>query len=86
MIDQHIDNTRRQLGELGSMAQQTEQMERHIMSIATERLTEIEGKMEAARVAAMSGDDEEKDYYTDMVEERGRLQQVIARAKQNLAA
>ena len=86
MIDQHVSNTRRQLGELGSMAQQTEQMERHIMSIATERLNEIESKMDAARADAMAGDDKAKDHYTDMVEERGRLQQVIARATQNLAA
>lgn len=77
----HIDNTRRQLGELGAMAKQTSDMERRILDIAERRLSEIERQISDARGAAMAGDDAAKDKYTDMIEERGRLNQVIARAK-----
>lgn len=85
-MEQHVADTRRQLGELGAMAQQTEDMERKILSIAEERLAGIEAKMDAARVDALSGDDDAKGRYTELVAERGRLQQVIARARQELAA
>lgn len=80
----HIDNTQRQLGELGAMAQQTEAMERRILSIAEGRLDEIEGQIPGARMSAMTGDDAAKDKYTGMIEERGRLNQVIARARNAL--
>ncbi|HEX7906774.1 MAG TPA: hypothetical protein VF534_01595 [Paraburkholderia sp.] len=77
----HIDGTRRQLGELGAMAQQTEAMERRILSIATQKLDQLQGQLESARVAAMTGDDDAKSKYADLVTERGRLQQVIANAR-----
>ncbi len=79
-MKQHIDNTRRQLGELGAMAHQTEAMERKILERAQHHLKQIEGAIDNARADAMAGDDEAKQRYTDMVEERGRLQQVIAQA------
>ena len=80
-MDKHMDKTRRNLGELAAMAQQTDAMERHILSIASERLTGIEKEIEPARASALGGDDAAKDRYMQMVEERGRLQQVIARAR-----
>lgn len=83
-MEHHIENTRRQLGELGAMAQQTEDMERRIMSIAQERLSGLEGQMDAARTAALAGGDEAKQHYSDLVMERGRLNQVIARSRQEL--
>lgn len=76
----HVENTRRQLGELGAMAKQTEDMERRILSLAEERLSGIEGQLSEARVAALTGDDAAKQRYTDLVDERGRLNQVIAQA------
>lgn len=79
---EHIENTRRQLGELGAMAAQTEAMERKILERAEARLAEVEGKIDAARAAAASKPSE----YMDLVEERGRLQHVIAQAQQVLAA
>ena len=79
-MKQHIENTRRQLGELGTMSAQTEAMERQILERAQKLLGDIEGKLDQARVDAMSGDDAAKAAYTGMVEERGRLQQVIAQA------
>lgn len=66
------------------MSKQTEDMERRIMSIAGTRLDEIQAKMASERVAAVTGDDEAKQRYADMVTERGRLQQVIATAREAL--
>lgn len=81
----HIDNTRRKLGELGAMSQQTEAMERKILARAEQLLSEVEGKVEDARVKAMTGSEADKDIYTDLVGERGRLQIVIANAKRVLS-
>lgn len=79
-MKQHIDNTRRQLGELGAMSAQTEAMERKILERAQHLLGDIEGKLDQARADALSGDDAAKAAYAGMVDERGRLQQVIAQA------
>lgn len=79
-MNPNTDQTRRQLGELGAMAQQTEDMERRILSIATERLDAMQGDLERARVEALTGDDGAKTRYSDMVTERGRLEQIIATA------
>jgi hypothetical protein len=83
-MNAHIENTRRQLGELGAMSRQTEAMERRILSIATERLDALQADLVRARSEAMAGDDEAKQRYTDMVTERGRLEQVIAAARAEL--
>lgn len=83
-MKQHIENTRRQLGELGAMAAQNEAMERKILARAEEQLTAVESKMDAARAKAMAGTDEDKADYTALVTERGHLHQVIAQAKQVL--
>lgn len=82
----HIENTRRQLGDLAAMAKQTEDMERKILSIAEKRLDEVGEKIEDARVAAVTGGDDAKARYTDLIEERGRLNQVIANARAALGA
>jgi len=80
-VKQQIETTRRQLGELGAMAAQNEAMERKILERAQDLLAEVEGKIDAARAEATAGEDAAKQRYTDMVDERGRLQQVIAQAK-----
>lgn len=78
----NIENTRRQLGELAAMAHQNEAMERQILERAEALLKEVEAKIEPARAASTSKPDE----YTDLIEERGRLHQVIAMARKNLSA
>ena len=83
-MKQYIENTRRQLGELGAMAAQNEAMERKILARAEEQLAAVEGKMDAARAKAMAGTDEDQAAYTELVTERGHLHQVIAQAKQVL--
>lgn len=82
-MKEHIETTRRQLGELGAMAAKTEAAERDILARAEKRLAEVEGKIDAARAAALSSDEAGQEY-TDLIEERGRLHQVIAQARQIL--
>lgn len=77
----HVETTRRQLGELGAMAKQCEDMERRILSLAERRLSEICAQIPDARAAAMAGGDKEKDRYADLIDERGRLNLVIARSR-----
>lgn len=85
-MKQNIENTRRQLGELAAMARQTEDMERKILAHAEELLSEVEQQISDARIAALSGDGEVKQRYMDLIEERGRLNQVIAASKAALPA
>lgn len=66
------------------MATQTEAMERKILARAEALLADIEGKINSTRSAAISNDDA-KQHYKGMIEERGRLQQVVAQARQVLA-
>lgn len=84
-MKQNIENIRRQLGELGVMAHQTEQAERKILARAEELLAEVERKIEDARKTVLANADTESQQYMDLIEERGRLHQVIANAKQVLA-
>jgi hypothetical protein len=87
MSDPHmlIELTRRHLGELGVMAHKTEQTERNILARAEQLLADIETKINTAQSHAMVGDNESNQDFTDMVEERERLQQVIERAQAILA-
>lgn len=76
-MKEHIETTRRQLGELGAMSHQTDAMERKILARAENLLSDVESRIENARASALT----EPRTYLDLVEERGRLQQVIATAK-----
>lgn len=77
----HIDNTRRQLGELASMSHQTQEAERKILAKAEEMLQQVMKDIPAAKGNSMLGDSER---YMHLIAERGRLQQVIATARKNL--
>lgn len=83
-MKQHIENTRRQLGELGAMAHQTEQAERKILARAEELLDDVQKKIEATRPLALVPGTKEAGEYQDLIMERGRLQHVIAQARQVL--
>lgn len=80
-MKQHIENTRRQLGELGAMAQQTEAMERQILKRAETMLSDVENKIHATRRLALVPGATEAEQYQELIMERGRLQMVIAQAK-----
>jgi chorismate mutase len=78
------DKVRGDLGELAAMANQTDAMERKILKMATDRLEAVEAQLEPARTAALAGDEKEVAKYQDLINERGTLHQVIAKAKENL--
>jgi len=80
-MDLTTHTTRRQLGELAAMQAQTDAMERRILSIAETKLDELEKKLADARTAAMTGGDQAKADYAEMIHERGRLNIVIANAR-----
>lgn len=80
-----IDTTRRQLGELGALAQRTQADERAILERALQRREEVEGARKAARAAAIAGDTDAEQEYADLVDERGRLDRVISNAQVLLA-
>lgn len=85
-MKQHIENTRRQLGELGAMARQTEEAERQILAHAQRMLTDVEQKIASTRRLALVPGAVEAQQYQELIMERGRLQQVITQAKAILVA
>lgn len=78
----HIDNTTKQLGELAAMSRQTQEAERRILERAETMLGEVERDLPAAAKVANDGGE---DHYMHLIAQRGRLQQVIAQARKNLA-
>ena len=83
-MNPHIEDTRRQLGELAAVAELTEATERKILARAEVLLADIEDKIKSEWAAGIANDKAQL-RYTDMLEERGRLLQVIAQARQVLA-
>lgn len=77
--NQHLDNTRRQLGELGALADKTEKAERDILERARKRHEEVASRIEELRPKVHT-DQAAADEYTDLVSERGTLERVIANA------
>ena len=85
MSQDHIDKTRAQLGELGAMSDQTQRAERQILERAEALLAEAEKRIEELRPQVVAGDAEASRAYQDAIEERGRLNIVIAQAQKNLS-
>jgi len=85
MNQDHIAKTRAQLGELGAMSDQTQRAERQILERAEVLLSEAERRIEALRPKAVAGDAEASRDYQEAIEERGRLNIVIAQAQKNLS-
>ena len=83
-MDNHISDTQKKLGELGAMARQTEAAERKILDAATNRLSAIQERLPAARTAALAGGDAQKNAYSELIAERGQLNQVIAQSRAHL--
>lgn len=81
-MEAHVNDTRSKLGELAVMAKQTEQAERKILTSATEQLEKVQSELRSMHGKEMSG----AERYMHLIAEQGRLQQVIAQARQVLAA
>ncbi|MEX3934812.1 hypothetical protein AB4Y32_23995 [Paraburkholderia phymatum] len=84
VMQANADHIRKVLGELAALAYQCDEAELRILARATERLEQVNLLIEPARVAALSGGDEERSAYEALIAERGVLEQVIARAKRAL--
>lgn len=81
-MQDHIDNTHKQLGELAAMSHQTQEAERKILARAEELLGQVEKDLPEASSTANTGGE---DNYMHLIAQRGRLQQVIAQARKHLA-
>lgn len=84
-MNQHIDTTRRHLGELASLSDKTEAAERKILSSAEKRLADVEADIAKTRPLALVPGAAEATQYQELIAERGRLHQVIAQARAVLA-
>lgn len=82
-MQDHVDKAHAQLGELAAMSHQTQEAEHKILAEAERMLAQVERDLPAAAGAAMT---DGKDRYMELIAERGRLQQVIAQARQHLGA
>lgn len=83
-MKRHIANTRQQLGDLHNLAKTTEASERSILARAEKRLNEVTAMLERQRPGIEAAPEAAQDRYTELVNERGQLQVVIARARQAL--
>ena len=85
-MKRHIDNTRAHLGELHGLAAKTEAAERRILERAEARLEEVSAAIERQRPGVEAASDSSQDRYLSLVEERGQLEIVIAKAKKILGS
>ena len=79
----HTANTRRHLGELGVLSARVEQDERRILAHAQKLHADVAAKIDKARAGAAGGGDAGSEYER-LVLEHGRLERVIAQARQVL--
>lgn len=83
-VKAHAAKTRRQLGDLGALAARTEAAERRILSSAESRLDAVQAALDKMESDMALASDEIEDRYLELVEERGRLNKVIGKARQSL--
>ena len=83
-MDKHADNVRRQLVELSELSSKTEAAERKILETAEEKLAEINERLQKLRPDAVL-DAGSSDEYQNLVNDRARLNLVIAQARKHLA-
>lgn len=79
-----INDTRDQLGDLGSLMAKTHVAEQAILKRAEQRLDEVQAELDKAGPGVEGAPDADQDRYLNLVKERGQLHQVIAKARVNL--
>jgi len=80
-MKKHISDTRTHLGELNSLANKTDKAERQILERASARLEEVNAQIKRAQPGLEGAPDASQDRYLELVQERGQLQMVIAKAR-----
>ncbi len=78
---EHIEKTRSHLGELHGLAAKTEAAERRILAAAESRLSDVDRMLDRLRPGLESSPENSQSRYLSLVEERGRLQLVISKAR-----
>jgi len=81
-MNQTMDTAKRQISELGAMAEQGKRMDKSILTAAISRLESIEEKLKELDVHGILSSYESADKYRELIHERGLLHQVISRARQ----
>lgn len=84
-MKKHIINTRDKLGDLAGLADRTQRTEQRILEQAEKRLAEIQAKIDRSEKGVEGASEDGQSAYLELISERGQLQQVIARARTNLA-
>lgn len=85
-MKRHIENTRSGLADLHGLASETEAAERRILERAQQRLEEVSAMIERQRVGIDGASPEAQDRYVALVEERGQLQMIVAKAQAALGS
>lgn len=83
-MKQHMNKARSQLGELAALSARTEAAERRILSAAEARLDAVQAEIADMQPRMSLATDDEENRYLSLVEERGRLNKVIAKAREAL--
>lgn len=83
-MQQAAENARRQLGELSELSAKSDAAERKILEAAEKRQEWVSGQIAELRPRALL-ENEASDRYQALVEERAKLDIVIAQAKRHLA-
>lgn len=83
MNSAHLEVARRQLLSLARIADTTRDVERRILEAAMARLAVVNADIDRLRDRALL-DEHAGQQYTALIEERGRLSLVIARAREHL--
>jgi len=83
-MKRHIENTRKQLADLGAMASKTEADERAILANAEKQLAAAQAAVERLRPGIEAAPASTQKRYTDSVAEAGRLQMIVAKAQKAL--
>lgn len=80
-----IAETRGRLGKLAGLASKTEADEKAILEKAEARLQEVNAGLDRHRPGVEAAPDASQDRYLDLVQERGQLHIIIAKAKATLS-
>lgn len=83
-MKRHIENTRKQLADLGGLAAKTEADERAILANAEKQLAVAQAAVDRTRPGIEASPDAAQKRYTDLVAEVGRLQMIVAKARKAL--
>lgn len=83
MIESAIMATKKQLSELYQLGIKTQSAEKRILTSAETRLNSVNIRLEHLAPMAIMSDDSAKEYQ-DFILEKGKIEQVIAKAKQNM--